>query len=64
MTEFTRAQAIAEIDSLNIGVPGERGDSPDGRDLLLRVVEEMGFYALRDDAVIRLAELHRIAAER
>jgi hypothetical protein len=53
----SRAQAIAEIESLN----ALNGHLPDSLrvHLLLSLLAEIGLNALRDDAVMRYAELYQ-----
>ena len=53
---MNRVQAISVIEN-SFGLDGKLVDHPAGILLVKRVIEEMGFNALRDDAVIRLAEM-------
>lgn len=48
-----RKQAERLVNDVLYGV-----DTPEGKELLLELIEEMGTSALTDEAVIKLAELH------
>lgn len=46
------------------GAPGESWDTTTGRELVNDLLDEMGLAALSDEAVIRLAGMHRDQDER
>lgn len=61
---MTRERAERIVRDVMYGAPGEGRDTPDGRRLLLGVLEQMGLSALTDAAVIRLAAEHQAEDER
>lgn len=64
MSKATRAEARRIITETLYGAPGEDYDTPDGRELMTALLEQMGLLALTDDAVVRLAAMHRDRDER
>ena len=52
-----RAKAEWEISDL-YGCPGTTYDTEEGREFLIEIVDQLGFAALTDEAVIRLAAMH------
>ena len=61
---MTREGAERIVRDVMYGAPGEDWDTPDGRRLLIGVLEQMGLSALTDAAVIRLAAEHQAEDER
>ena len=58
---MTREEATRLVVEVLYGAPGEDHDTPQGRELLLGLLEELGLAALTDEAVVRLAQRHREA---
>jgi len=61
---MNRQQAEQLIVKTFWGAPGEEYVTPDGRDLIMQLLEWRGLAALTDDAVIQLAGMHRSKDER
>lgn len=60
---MSRDRNERDIDNL-YGFPGAGHDTQDGRLLIMDLLEREGLSALTDDAVERLAALHRAHDER
>lgn len=56
---MSRADAEIAIMGSPFGFPGEDWDMEEGRLLANKLLDEMGLNALTDEAVVRLAELHK-----
>ena len=56
---MSRKEAERIITEVLYGAPGASYDTPEGRDMIHELVDRMGLSALTDDAVIRLAAMHR-----